>query len=342
MRQGARSQVAAVFDAQEAQLVHTAIGAAEGVARFTDIDLDRFAGLAGIRASGSFELWDSVPVQNGVRTAPGATVAVVSGHAFEAVLAEVRWAPRRTALERPAEAVVGRALADQLGLGHLARAPEVAVGGDPYVVVGILERSTQPLLQGALLTTAYESERASSDGWVDARTSAGAARQVAGQAAVALDPYRPDRIEVAPVPDPDELRGALEGSVSAVLLALTAVALLAATATLISIMALVVSGRRVELGLRRALGARRSDLAWQVAVEAGAAGLLGGVVGLFSAFVVLHGAFAVQGWRPVFDLWLAPLAVGLGIVVGALAGSVPAHLASRVDPIVALRGVERT
>jgi putative ABC transport system permease protein len=95
--------------------------------------------------------------------------------------------------------------------------------------------------------------------------------------------------------------------------------------------------RVAEIGLRRALGATRGDVAAQFLVESSAVGLLGGLVGTAAGVVLTVAVSAARDWTPVLDLRLAAGAPVLGAVIGLAAGTYPAWRASAVHPIDALR-----
>jgi len=119
-------------------------------------------------------------------------------------------------------------------------------------------------------------------------------------------------------------------------LGLGAVALLVGAIGVANIMVISVLERRSEIGLRRALGATRGHIRTQFLAEAIALSLLGGVVG------VIAGAAAVaiyahgRGWATVIptDAWAGGLAAAL--VIGAVAGLLPAIRAARLSPTEAL------
>ena len=97
------------------------------------------------------------------------------------------------------------------------------------------------------------------------------------------------------------------------------------------------SPRTREIGLRMALGAKRSDVLIQFALEAITLSLGGGLVGLLLG---VSGSFLIArlaGWSTVVPPWAAPLALGFSVIVGLVFGSYPSWRAAQLDPIEALR-----
>jgi putative ABC transport system permease protein len=98
-----------------------------------------------------------------------------------------------------------------------------------------------------------------------------------------------------------------------------------------------VTERTREIGVRKALGARRVDILWQFLVEAATLTLLGGAAG-----ILLGGGLAtlVSKLTPipaVVPIWSVVAAVGASIAVGLVFGVFPANRAARMDPVEALR-----
>lgn len=126
-------------------------------------------------------------------------------------------------------------------------------------------------------------------------------------------------------------------TLSALLLTLASLALLAGGLIVMNTMLTAVSQRSHEIGLRRAIGARASDISRQflleTAVVAGASAALGAVAGVF-----LAGVLGATGISPVRITWL-PFAISMaaGITVALLFGTQPARRAARIDPAVTLR-----
>jgi macrolide transport system ATP-binding/permease protein len=206
-------------------------------------------------------------------------------------------------------------------------------------VVGILEAaSADPALLGAVIVTPNTTTKeAPSRVRVLVHTGPGAAKQVGDRIAFAVDPRAVDRIRVQVPVDPTTLRAEVESDVQTTLIAFTGVAVLAAIAALTNAMVLAVLERRAELGLRRAIGARRRHVRALVLAEAALLGVVGGAGGLVLGLTTILAITIARGWGPVLDPGAVPLALVGGLAVGLLGGLVAAWRAARLDPQEALR-----
>jgi ABC-type antimicrobial peptide transport system permease subunit len=93
-----------------------------------------------------------------------------------------------------------------------------------------------------------------------------------------------------------------------------------------------------EVGLRRAIGAKRRHILWQFLAEALAICLIGGVIGGVAGLGVAWIIGVVTGWSVAFPWWGLAVALVIATVVGTIAGLYPALAAARISPIEALQG----
>ena len=131
-------------------------------------------------------------------------------------------------------------------------------------------------------------------------------------------------------------RRATEGIV-AVLVGVVGLSLVVGGIVIMNIMLMVVTERTPEIGLRKALGARRRDIVWQVLVETVTLSTVGGIAGTVLGFLV---ALLVERLTPVpaaVELWSVFLGISMTILVGLVFGLYPATRAAALDPIEALR-----
>jgi putative ABC transport system permease protein len=123
----------------------------------------------------------------------------------------------------------------------------------------------------------------------------------------------------------------------AVLVGVVGLSLVVGGIVIMNIMLMVVTERTREIGLRKALGARRSDITSQILTESVVLSMLGGVIG-----TLLGAAFAttIARFTPIpasVELWSVALGIGITALVGLFFGLYPALRAARLDPIEALR-----
>ena len=121
------------------------------------------------------------------------------------------------------------------------------------------------------------------------------------------------------------------------LAAVAGVSLVVGGVGIMNIMLVAVTERTREIGLRMALGARRSDVLYQFALEAVSLSLFGGLIGLAIGVLGALAAAQLGNWPTAIPSWAAPLSVGFSVLVGLVFGAYPSWRAAQLDPIEALR-----
>lgn len=123
----------------------------------------------------------------------------------------------------------------------------------------------------------------------------------------------------------------------AVLIGVVALSLVVGGIVIMNIMLMVVTERTQEIGLRKAIGARRRHIIWQILTESVTLSVAGGVVGTSLGFLV---ALIISKATPLpaaVQWWSVALGIGMTAAVGVFFGLYPAMRAARLDPIEALR-----
>lgn len=237
--------------------------------------------------------------------------------------------------------VLGPGAADRLNITRVDQQPVIFVGEEPFVVIGILDdvRRQAQLLNGLVIPegTARRLYGYTSASTVQVDVAIGAASLIADQAAIALNPDEPSLLQVQKPPEPEDLRGSVEGDVNALFLLLGGVSLIVGAIGIANVTLVSVLERTGEIGLRRALGAARRHIAGQFLMESTAMGLVGGVIGASLGVLIVVGVSASRTWTPVLDPWLPFAAPAIGALTGLLAGLYPALRAARLEPVEALR-----
>jgi putative ABC transport system permease protein len=123
----------------------------------------------------------------------------------------------------------------------------------------------------------------------------------------------------------------------AVVAAIAAVALVISGIVIMNIMLVSVTERTREIGVRKALGARRRDILLQFLIESALLASVGGVMGIVLGVSGAKLITLAVGFPSVVVLWSVLVALFVSAAVGMFFGIYPAHKASALDPIVALR-----
>jgi len=236
--------------------------------------------------------------------------------------------------------VVGRVLAKRLGVDDSVGANHVLVDGTAMSVVGVVEDGEHnAVLSNAVVmapeTAAFVGIQPTSR-LVMVRVKPGRAGGVARAFPQFVDPVEAGSIAMGVAPSPAALRQHLLASTRSTVIVIALVMSLALIFGIMTTMQIAVWERRSEVGVARALGASRSEIAIGFLVESMLLGFGGALAGTLLGVVVSAGISRVGQWSLDLPPWvlLIPLA---GAAAGALAGALPAWRATATDPAELLR-----
>ena len=134
-----------------------------------------------------------------------------------------------------------------------------------------------------------------------------------------------------------DLWKSLTSSFSAVLVGVASISLVIGGVVIMNIMLVSVTERTREIGIRKALGARRADLLLQFLVESATMAALGGLLGVTIGALLSYAISVGVGWPAQISVWSIFAGLLVATSVGIFFGVYPASKAARLDPIVALR-----
>jgi putative ABC transport system permease protein len=244
----------------------------------------------------------------------------------------------------PVEHRVGATTAQLLGIDRIWPGERIQVGGLWFYVTGILGPALYaPEIDSAVLVGFPAAEHyLHFDGHpseIYVRTTPdnqGVTRRVDRRLAAQANPENPNQVDVSQPSDALTAQADAKGALDTLFLGLGAVALLVGAIGVANVMVISVLERRSEIGLRRALGATRGQIRAQFLAEAvllslagGAAGVILGVI-ITSVYARAHGETILIPFRA----WTGGL--GAALLIGALAGLLPAIRAARLSPTQAL------
>jgi putative ABC transport system permease protein len=129
----------------------------------------------------------------------------------------------------------------------------------------------------------------------------------------------------------------LSGTFFIVMIAIASIALVVGGIVIMNIMLVSVTERTREIGIRKAMGARRIDVMRQFLIESSTMAIVGGIIGIVFGIAVAKGVTALIGMPSVIKLWAIVAALIVSASVGIFFGVYPARRAAALDPIAALR-----
>ena len=229
---------------------------------------------------------------------------------------------------------------------------EIRIDGWTYTVIGVGKKKGKTLGQSednyvlipiTVYLKKYGSHNNSIEIWGKAAATGAPLSQAIDEARVALRAHRHDRpgaedsFEVETNASLLSIWSGLSNTFFMATIGIAAVSLVVGGIVIMNIMLVSVTERTREIGIRKALGARREDVLLQFLIEAVVLALIGGALGVLSGVVVAEGVTFLIGMPSAIKLWAVAAGLLVAASVGVFFGVYPARKAARLDPIVALR-----
>jgi putative ABC transport system permease protein len=238
--------------------------------------------------------------------------------------------------------VLGSVTASRLGINTLETPTKILIGNEWFGVVGILdELKIHPDLDRSVFIgygvakTLFDIDKEPTTIYVRANPTY--IEDVVEVIAPSMNPENPDQVQVSRPSDALEAQEAADAAFTNLLLGLGSVALLVGGVAIANVMVMSVLERRMEIGVRRSIGATRKEIRYQFLLESIVLSGIGGLVG------VVLGTGVTLGYTNYTDIVFSiPVsqvlgAILLALLIGAISGVYPAIKASKIQPAEAVR-----
>jgi putative ABC transport system permease protein len=224
---------------------------------------------------------------------------------------------------------------------------KLKVGENVYIIAGVTENVPESGMRNFSpndmvcihISTALRGSKGSGISNIIARVRAGSTNNSAREQVLAYFKGKNSSLSLK-VTSPEEIIAQMEKQMQMITLLMGAVgsiSLIVGGVGVMNVMLVSVSERRREIGIRRALGAKRGDISGQFLIESIILSLMGGALGILLGVGASYVVSYFAHWQFVFSFNGILLGVGVSNAVGIFFGYYPARQASMLDPIVALK-----
>jgi len=242
--------------------------------------------------------------------------------------------------------VIGYETWENLFAGLNPLQEEISINGEKYKVVGVLSEKESTLMGSSNdiiiipYTTAMRQFRTNT---INTLTIQGESPELVDTALGNLEKYLLEIYEDEDsynIFNQEELLSTLDeitGTLTLMLAGIAGISLLVGGIGIMNIMLVTVSERTREIGIRKAIGARRSNILAQFLIESSVISSVGGIVGIILGMFVNKILSTSLGISTVVNIQVILIAFGFSLIVGIFFGIYPANKASKLKPVDALR-----
>ena len=243
-------------------------------------------------------------------------------------------------------AVVGQTVVTNVFDGQDPIGQVLTVQGQPFTVIGVLEKKGEAFgsdQDNVVLVPITTLQRVAGTAYVSMLYAQVADVKDTDAAVSAIQSVfdakyrRSDTVRVQSQQQLIETMSTVTQTFTNLLSAIASISLLVGGIGIMNIMLVSVTERTKEIGLRKAIGAKRRDILMQFLVESSLLSGIGGLIGILVGAIVNRVLAKYAGWTPYMSVSSVLMAFGFSVVVGVFFGLYPAARASKLDPIYCLR-----